>query len=386
MSDLSPMPVPHITAPLCSQGKCACPMDDFTDRLLSLWNLVGDTPLLQIRCRFRGVERCVYAKYEAGSLTGSIKDRMALYILERAYERGEIRHGDEIAEASSGNTGIAFAALGRTLGHPVRIFMPDWMSTERTALIESLGATIVPVTAAEGGFSGSIALADSYAAAHGDVFRPRQFENAANVEAHRQTTGPELLAQLRSLGLEPTAFVAGVGTGGTLVGVGNYLRDQLGAIAVHPLEPANSPTLRTGVKRGSHRIQGISDDFVPAIVDLASLDRIVDVWDGDAILMAQRLARELGLAVGISSGANFLGALDVAEAQGKAAVVATVFADSNKKYLSTDLCREEAVLPHYRSRDVTLTGLRVVARANARHAMLRSCAIPPRSIGFSAGS
>jgi cysteine synthase A len=196
----------------------------------------------------------------------------------------------------------------------------------------------------------------------------------ANADAHRETTGPELLAQLRSLGLEPTAFVAGVGTGGTLVGVGDFLREELGAIAVHPLEPANSPTLRTGRKQGSHRIQGISDDFIPAIVELGKLDRIVDVWDGDAILMAQRLARDLGLAVGISSGANFLGALEIAEAQGPAAVVATVFADSNKKYLSTDLCRVEPAVPGYRAPQVELTGLRVVARAGARHEPIRTCA------------
>jgi len=353
-------------------------MDDFRERLLSLWNLVGDTPLIQVRCRFHGVERCVYAKYEAGSLTGSIKDRMALHILERAYEEGRIRPGEVIAEASSGNTGIAFAALGRALGHPVRIYMPDWMSIERNALLESLGATIVPVSADEGGFPGSIAQADLYATANEHVFRPRQFENVANADAHRLTTGPEILSQLQRIGLEPTAFVAGVGTGGTLVGVGEYLRDELGTIGVHPLEPANSPTLRTGQKRGSHRIQGISDDFVPAIVDLRELDRIVDVWDGDAILMAQRLARELGLGVGISSGANLLGALDVAEEQGPDAVVTTVFADSNKKYLSTDLCGKEPVLPHYRSPDVELLGMRVIARANARREPLRACALPAR--------
>ena len=360
----------------CALGTRCCPMDDFHERLVSLWNLVGDTPLIQVRCRFHGVERCVYAKYEAGSLTGSIKDRMALHILERAYAEGRIRHGDVIAEASSGNTGIAFAALGRALGHPVRIYMPDWMSVERKALLVSLGATIVPVTREEGGFPGSIALADAFAREHEHVFRPQQFENAANAEAHRSTTGPELLAQLAKLGLEPTAFVAGVGTGGTLVGVGDYLRGELGNVAVHPLEPANSPTLRTGQKRGSHRIQGISDDFVPAIVDLSELDRIVDVWDGDAILMAQRLARELGLGVGISAGANFLGALDVAEEQGPLAIVATVFADSNKKYLSTDLCREEPVLPYYRAPDVELLGMRVVARTNARREPLHACALP----------
>jgi cysteine synthase A len=318
-------------------------MCDFGERLDSLWNIVGDTPLLQIRIRFRGRERCVYAKYEAANLTGSIKDRMALHVLQRAHARREIMPGDSIIEATSGNTGIAFAAVGRALGHPVRIYMPEWMSRERKLLIESLGATIVTLSGEEGGFLGCIAAADRDAAGNPHAFRPRQFDNRDNVGAHRRTTGPELLAQVRMIGLEPTAFVAGVGTGGTLVGVGEFLRAELGTVAIHPLEPANSPTLRTGKKSGTHRIQGVSDDLVPSIVELGRWDAIVDVWDGDAILMAQRLAAELGLAVGISSGANFLGALQVADGQGPGAVVTTVFPDSNKKYLSTDLLRPEPV-------------------------------------------
>lgn len=368
---------PAQTARCCSHADSGCGMNSFDEQIASLWNVVGDTPLLQIRCRFNGIERCVYAKYEAGSLTGSIKDRMALFILESAYALGGIARGDEIVEASSGNTGISFAAIGRALGHPVRIFMPDWMSHERRSVIESLGATIVLVSAAEGGFPGSIALANQWAANQPHTFRPQQFDNLLNVEAHRRTTGPELLAQLRTLGLTPTGFVAGVGTGGTVVGVGQYLREQVATIAVHPLEPANSPTLRTGCKQGSHRIQGVSDDFVPSIVNLGALDSVVDVWDGDAILMAQLLSSALGLAVGISSGANFLGALKVAEAQGPQAVVATVFADDNKKYLSTDLCRKEPVLDHYMTPGVELNGVRVVARANARRTSIRPCASGP---------
>jgi cysteine synthase A len=175
------------------------------------------------------------------------------------------------------------------------------------------------------------------------------------------------------IGLEPTAFVAGVGTGGTLAGVGEYLRAELGTVAIHPLEPANSPTLRTGQKSGTHRIQGVSDDLVPSILQLERWDTVVDVWDGDAILMAQRLASELGLAVGISSGANLLGALQVADTQGPAAVVTTVFPDSNKKYLSTDLCREEPVRDHYLSPEVELTGVRAVRRTHARTDWPRMC-------------
>jgi cysteine synthase A len=374
MMAMDTRPVEGRPAPTtCAFASCGCGMADFAERMQSLWNVVGETPLLQVRCRVGGVERCVYAKFEAGSLTGSIKDRMALHILESAYARGEIARGATIVEASSGNTGIAFAAVGRALGHPVRIYMPAWMSPERRAVIESLGATIVSVTHEEGGFLGSIALADRWAAENPPAFRPQQFDNRANVEAHKTSTGPELLAQLRAIGLEPTAFVAGVGTGGTLVGVGEYLREELGRVAIHPLEPANSPTLRTGSKEGTHRIQGVSDEFVPSIVELARWDAVVDVWDGDAILMAQALARQLGLAVGISSGANFLGALLLAEQQGPEAVVATVFSDDNKKYLSTDLCRVEPVRAHYLSPRVELTGVRVVPRVSARRRIVQSC-------------
>jgi cysteine synthase A len=323
---------------------------------------VGDTPLLAIELRVEGRRLRVFAKHEALNLTGSIKDRMALMMLEAALEDGELAPGAPIVEASSGNTGISFAAIGRALGHPVRIYMPDWMSRERASLIRSLGAEVVEVSAERGGFAGSVALADADAIEHPGSFRPRQFESAHNVEAHARTTGPELLAQMRAEEAEPTAFVAGVGTGGTVMGVGSFLRTQVRGVRVHPLEPANSPTLRTGRKSGCHRIQGISDEFVPPIVHLAELDSIIDVWDGDAILMAQRMARELGLAVGPSSGANFLGAVKIALGQGEGSAVATVFPDSNKKYLSTDLCREEPVLEHYLAPRIELICVRALPR------------------------
>ena len=335
--------------------------DDVEARLASLRRLIGDTPLFSLRCRFRGRELTVHAKHEARNFTGSIKDRMALHVMEDAYAKGLVDPGDVIAEATSGNTGIAFAAIGRALGHEVRIFMPDWMSRERLLVIQSLGATVVPVTAEQGGFKGAIARAEAESRDDRRVFHPRQFESAANVEAHRQTTGPELLRQLDALGLRPTAFVAGVGTGGTVMGVGRCLRAAVPDVKVHPLEPADSPTLRTGHKVGKHRIQGISDEFVPPIVDLAALDAIVDVRDGDAILMAQQIAARLGIGVGISSGANLLGALSVAHDQGPGAVVATVFPDCNKKYLSTDLCGHEPLLPGDLSAEVELLGCHVTA-------------------------
>ncbi len=318
--------------------------------------MIGDTPLLALDLALRGRELRIWAKDESRNLTGSIKDRMAHFVLEDAYRAGRWRPGDEIAEATSGNTGIAFAALGRRFGSPVRIFMPDWMSKERKLLLSSLGATLVPVSHAQGGFLGSIALADEWARTHERVFRPQQFGNPANTEAHRRNTGPELARQLETRGVRPTAFVAGVGTGGTVMGVGAALRERFGRVAVHPLEPANSPTLRTGKREGVHRIQGISDEFIPELLELAALDPLVDVWDGDAILIAQRLARELGLAFGISSGANLLGAVQIALAQGPDAVVTTVFADCSRKYLSGPLGETEPVAAGYLTPEIELKG------------------------------
>jgi cysteine synthase len=331
-------------------------------RLHALERLIGNTPLLAIDYEYRGRLRTIYAKSEQMNLTGSIKDRMALHILKKAYAEGNIRPGDTIVEATSGNTGISLAAIGRALGHPVTIFMPNWMSRERMDLIHSLGANVVPVSKAQGGFLGSIRMAEEMSHARTDVFLPRQFSNEANVEAHQHTTGPEIYLQLKSEGLEVDAFVAGVGTGGTVMGVGRYLRSQNPAVHVHPMEPMESPTLSTGCKVGHHRIQGISDEFVPQILDLLRLDPVVDVSDGDAILMAQKLAGELGLAVGISSGANFIAAVKVQAELGGDASVATVFADDNKKYLSTDLLRDEPVKSSYLSPAISLTGFRSIRR------------------------
>jgi cysteine synthase A len=332
--------------------------------LTSLWHLVGNTPLLALHYTYQGRPGQVFVKCEHYNLTGSLKDRMALYVLEQAYRNGAISPGDLIVEATSGNTGIAFAAIGRALGHPVRILMPDWLSRERIDIIRSLGADITLISKAEGGFLGSIRRSEELAAA-GNVFLPQQFENRYNAEAHARTTGPEIAAQLASVGLRPDAFVAGVGTGGTVMGVGQYLRRLDPAVRIHPLEPAESPTLSTGYKVGTHRIQGISDEFIPAIVKLDELDGIVQAHDGDAILVAQKLARELGLAVGISSGANVIGAIKLREELGAAAVVVTLLCDSNKKYLSTDLVRNEPVRPGYLAPALTFTGYVPVPRLPA---------------------
>lgn len=287
---------------------------------------------------------------------------MAFHILKRAYQEGCIQPCDTIAEATSGNTGISFAAIGRALGHQVVIFMPDWMSPERVALIKSLGARVVPVRRDQGGFLGSIRMTEELAEREQHIFLPAQFANQANVEAHEATTGPEIWWQLIFKSIKPDAFVAGVGTGGTIMGAGKFLRERNPSIKLHPLQPAESPTLSTGHKIGHHRIQGISDEFIPSILQLEELDSVVSVHDGDAILMAQKLAAGLGLAVGISSGANFIGALRVQDEMNEDAVVATVFPDDNKKYLSTDLLREERVQPDYLSPEIELLGYEAIKR------------------------
>ena len=323
--------------------------------------LIGYTPLLEISLLYKGEPRIVYAKAEYYNYSGSIKDRVAYHILRQAYEIGAITEGMPIAEATSGNTGIAFAAVGAYLGNPVTIFMPDWMSKERINLIESFGATIRLVSKAEGGFTGSIALADRMGETEG-AFLPHQFSNPENCAAHYATTGKEILAQLAAFGKRPQGFVAGVGTGGTLMGVKQILQENYPDCLAFPLDPASSPTLATcGKVIGPHRIFGIGDEFVPAIVKLDQLDNILSIDDCDAINMSRKLARTLGLGVGISSGANFLGVLKAQDLLGnKDAVVATVFADDNKKYLSTDLMYEQTVSAGHLACDVELLGMRAI--------------------------
>ena len=310
--------------------------------------------------RYKGNEGTIYAKCENYNFTGSIKDRMALCILREAYRHNTIRPGDHIVEVTSGNTGISIAALGRTLGHKVSIIMPDWMSKERKDIIRSLGADIINVSKEQGGFMGCFKIADEIAASEPNVFLPLQFSNNDNTLAHKTTTGFEISVQFQKAGLSPMAFIAGVGTGGTVMGVGDALRTMFDGVKIHPLEPAESPTLSMGYKVGTHRIQGISDEFIPDILKLDQLDEVIQVSDGDSILMAQKLASTFGMAVGISSGANLAGAIRLQEKYGFESVVATVFPDCNKKYLSTDLMKEEPVKEHYISPNVELLDFFVI--------------------------
>lgn len=335
--------------------------EKMSNKFKNLEAMIGNTPMLEISLKYKGEYRKVYAKAEYYNYTGSIKDRIAYHILKSAYEAGQIKEGQPIAEATSGNTGIAFSAIGAYLGNPVTIFMPDWMSIERVNMIKSLGGTIRSVSKEEGGFTGSIRLADKMGIEEG-AFLPHQFSNPENVAAHYNTTGKEILRQIAEFGKKPDGVVAGVGTGGTLMGIKKALQEAYPNSKAFPLDPENSPTMASGGKIvGPHRIAGIGDEFIPDIVKLDQLDDILMVDDGDAINMARKLGKVFGLGVGISSGANFLGALLAQEKlNNKDAVIVTVFADDNKKYLSTDLMNEQPVKPGHVSQDVELVGFRAI--------------------------
>jgi cysteine synthase A len=322
--------------------------------------MIGNTPLLEISFEFRGRERKIYVKAESYNLTGSIKDRIAYHIMKRSYESGTVKEGDMIAEATSGNTGISFAAIGAYLGNPVTIFMPDWMSKERKDLITSFGAEIKSVSNDDGGFKGCIEKADKMG--ENGAFLPHQFTNKLNIDAHYETTGKEIINQLAKLGKKPDGVVSGVGTGGTIMGLKNALQEAYPQCKAFPVDPASSPALSSGGKKfGSHRIAGIGDDFIPEIIKLEQLNDVILVDDGDAINMSRKLARELGLGVGISSGSNFLAAIKAQDIlKDEDAVIVTVFADDNKKYLSTDLMEEQEIKDDHIAQYVKLIGFKAI--------------------------
>jgi cysteine synthase A len=327
-----------------------------------LRNLIGNTPMVEISYRYKGEVRRLYFKLEYYNLSGSVKDRMALNVLEGAYKSGALTGAHKIAETTSGNTGISFCCLGAYFGHKVLIYMPDWMSEERKKIMRAFGGEVHLISKEEGGFKGCLNAVEELAKKDAKIFTPHQFDNNDNVMAHFQTTGPEIAAQLKKLDLSCDAVIAGVGTGGTIMGIGSYLKTINKNVKVYPMEPASSPTLSTGYKTGKHRIQGISDEFIPSILKLSQLDNIVAVDDGDSILMAQKLSLTLGLGVGISSGANFIGAVKVQNALGADKIVVSVFSDDNKKYLSTDLVKEEPVMENYLTPDIELLEYRSLAR------------------------
>lgn len=294
---------------------------------MSINRLIGNTPMVKIKVKYEERIINIYAKLEYYNYTGSIKDRLAYYIINESKKDGSLKEGMPIVEATSGNTGISFAALGAYYGHPVHIFMPDWASKERINIMKLYGAKIYLVSKEEGGFKEAIKRADKLSREI-DGFRPDQFRSMKNIETHYNTTGLEITNKLNKL----DAFVSGIGTGGTLIGIAKRLREKFKDLKVIALEPDTLPIMTKGIYEGSHKIEGIGDDFIPDIVDMNMIDNIIPINDMDAINMSRILAKKLGLGVGISSGANLLASVISGYSN-----VATIFADDFKKYLSTEL-------------------------------------------------
>lgn len=315
-------------------------------------NYAGNTPMIQITYRYRSQVSSIYVKLEYYNPSGSIKDRIASFIVDRAAESGRLQSGQPIVETTSGNTGIALAAYGALTRHPVHIFMPDWVSSERIRLMQMYGANVTLVSKEEGGFDGAMARA-ALTAKELDAFMLDQFANADNALAHYAATAPEILSQLP----DADCFVSGVGSGGTIMGIGKKLKEANRAKIV-AIEPACAQTLAGKPATRQHKIEGIGDDFIPALLDRNLLDQLLPIDDDDAVAMAAKLAKELGLGVGISSGANFLGAV-LANAAGNQKVV-TVFADDNKKYLSTVLADAPAPGPDMLSAQIELLDWRML--------------------------
>ena len=296
--------------------------------------VIGNTPMIKINYEYKGKQNYIYTKLEYYNITGSIKDRVAYYIIKNAKQRGDLKEGMPIIEATSGNTGISISALGAYYNHPVYIFMPDWASKERVELMKSFGANIILISREDGGFIKCVEEAKKLAKEK-NGFLSNQFANIDNFKAHYETTGKEIIEQIPE---EIGGFVSGVGTGGTLMGTTARLKEKFRNMKTIAIEPDKMPIISQGKILGQHKIEGIGDDFVPDLVDKSKIDEIILINDEDAINMSRKLSKELGLGVGISSGANLIGSVLANENMEK--TIVTVFADDNKKYLSTDLSKE----------------------------------------------
>lgn len=294
-----------------------------------LLDAIGNTPLIRLRRASEETGCTVLAKCEFMNPGGSLKDRIAKAIIEQAERRGTLRAGMTILEVTSGNTGIALAMVGAAKGFPVRILMPRTVSDERRAMIRSFGAELVLLEELHE-ISAAVARTRELAQRDSAIFLPSQFSNADNPACHEHTTGPEILLQT---GGRLDAFVMGVGTGGTLMGVGRALRSAGSKALRVAVEPDESAVL-SGGPAGEHGIQGLADGFIPEIVQLAEVDAIARVRTEDAIAASRRLAREEGLFVGVSSGANVLGAVETARRLGHGHTVVTMLPDRGERYLS----------------------------------------------------
>jgi cysteine synthase A len=297
----------------------------------SILDLIGSTPVVKLRSLTGKNDAEVWAKMECFNPGGSVKDRICLNMIAAAERDGKLRPGATIVEPTSGNTGIGLALIAAVKGYRLILTMPDTMSEERRSLLSAYGARLI-LTPDTKGMGGAIHKAEELLEEHDDYFMPQQFNNPANPEMHRKTTAVELLKQFKRI----DAFVAGVGTGGTITGVGEVLKSKIKDVHICAVEPAASAVI-SGGEPGYHKIQGIGAGFIPAVLNRQILDEIITVSDEDAAIHARRLAAEEGLLVGISSGAACCAALKIAKTLGKGYVVVTLFADKGEHYLSTDL-------------------------------------------------
>lgn len=298
--------------------------------------LIGNTPMVKLHSLVEPDYADVYVKIESFNPGGSVKDRIAYSMIQAAEEQGLLKAGSVIVEPTSGNTGIGLAMIGAAKGYRVILVMPETMSLERRSLLKAYGAELVLTPGTEG-MSGAIRKAEELKQQHPEYFIPQQFENPANPDIHRKTTAIEIFEQMDG---HIDAFVAGVGTGGTITGVGEVLKQRIPGIKIIAVEPAKSPVL-SGGKPGPHGIQGIGAGFVPKVLDRDIIDDIVAVKDEDAMNTARRMAHEEGILVGISSGAAVFAALQQAKALGSGHNVVAVAPDTGERYLSTPLFKEE---------------------------------------------
>lgn len=313
--------------------------------------IIGNTPMIKINYKYKGQSKQIFAKLEYYNLTGSIKDRVAFYMINNAKANGILKEKMPLIEATSGNTGISLSALGAYYKHPVYIYMPNWVSKERIQLMKSYGANVFLISKEDGGFLKCLEEAKKLAQKINGLFT-NQFSNKDNFLAHYETTGKEILNQIS----EPiNGFVSGVGTGGTLMGIGQKLKEKYPNLIVTAIEPDKMPLISQGKILDQHKIEGIGDDFIPDLIDKNIINKILLINDDDAINMSRKLSKELGIGVGISSGANLLGGILLEnDIHGN---IVTIFPDDNKKYLSTELANEIDLNPNFISNKVELLNI-----------------------------
>ncbi|WP_438350591.1 cysteine synthase A [Paenibacillus sp. FA6] len=308
----------------------------------NITDLIGRTPLVRLNHVVPEGSADIYLKLEFFNPGSSVKDRIAISIIEEAEREGKLKKGDTILEATSGNTGIGIALVAAARGYKAILVMPESMSLERRNLLRAYGAELVLTPGSEG-MNGAIRVANELSIKHPEYFPALQFDNPANVKIHRETTGPEIVAAIESLGGELDGFVAGIGTGGTITGAGEVLRQRFPNIHISAVEPEASPVL-SGGSSGPHKIQGIGAGFVPSILNTDIYDEIIQISNEQAFETARRVAREEGILGGISSGAAIYAALQLASRLGVGKRIVVIIPSNGERYLSTVLYQEEQQL------------------------------------------